>query len=44
LLAQNVDDVPFDLRNIRFIQYEYTPRGMREFEQRLAATLKETLD
>lgn len=43
LITQNVDDVPFDLRPIRFIQYEYTPRGMLEFEQSLAETLKETL-
>ena len=39
LITQNNDDVPFDLRDIRFIKYEFTPRGMAAFE----ATLKETL-
>jgi hypothetical protein len=40
LITQATDDVPFDLRHIRFIHYEYTPRGMKEFEEKLARTLK----
>ena len=40
LITQSSDDVPFDLRHIRFIEYEYTPRGMELFEQRLAETLR----
>jgi hypothetical protein len=31
LISQNIEDVPFDLRHIRCIVYQYTPRGMREF-------------
>ena len=40
LITQNSDDVPFDLRHLRYIQYEFTPRGMKLFEQSLAETLK----
>jgi hypothetical protein len=39
LITQDRDDVPFDLRHLRYIEYEYTPPGMRRFE----ASLKETL-
>ena len=35
LTTQNIDDVPFDLRHLRHIQYTYTPRGMEAFEQQL---------
>lgn len=40
LITQNNDDVPFDVKNIRYIQYEYTPRGMQQFELKLTETLK----
>jgi hypothetical protein len=43
LITQSNDDVPFDIRHLRYIQYEYTPRGMRIFEKRLADTLKTEL-
>lgn len=39
LIAQTIDDVPFDLRSQRVIVYQYTPRGMREMERSLWATL-----
>ena len=39
LITQNDSDVPFDLQAIRYIQYEYTPRGMMLFEKALAQTL-----
>lgn len=39
LITQRIEDVPFDLRHLRHIQYEYTPRGMIVFEQRLKATI-----
>ena len=39
LIAQSADDVPFDVRHIRYIEYSFTPRGMSEFELRLADTL-----
>ncbi|MEK7755216.1 MAG: hypothetical protein AAB654_25045 [Acidobacteriota bacterium] len=39
LISQSLDDVPFDLRHLRVIVYEFTPRGMADFEERLRATL-----
>jgi hypothetical protein len=44
LITQNRDDVPFDLQAIRYLHYEYTPRGMAAFEQSLAQTLKAELE
>lgn len=44
LITQNKEDVPFDLRHIRYIRYEFTPRGMELFERSLANTLKTELD
>jgi nucleoside 2-deoxyribosyltransferase len=41
LITQNNDDVPFDIRHLRYIQYDYTPRGMRIFEKRLTDTLSQ---
>lgn len=38
LITQN-EDVPFDVRHIRHIRYQYTPRGMLEFEEILASTI-----
>jgi hypothetical protein len=39
LITQSIDDVPFDLRYLRCIQYQYTPRGVEAFEQELKKTL-----
>jgi hypothetical protein len=39
LITQDPDDVPFDLRHLRHIEYEYTPPGMRQFEISLRQTL-----
>lgn len=39
LLAQSIDDIPFDLRHRRVLLYDYTPRGCK----RLEAALKENL-
>lgn len=39
LITRDQEDVPFDLRHRRYIRYEFTPRGMRDFE----ATLKRTI-
>jgi hypothetical protein len=41
LITQNQDDVPFDLRHIRYIQYDYTPPGMIKFENTLTTTISE---
>ena len=43
LLTQIVEDVPFDLRHIRFIKYELTRRGMQKFEEDLLATLRDEI-
>jgi hypothetical protein len=39
LITQN-QEVPFDVRHIRHLRYEFTPRGMRTFEAALRATLE----
>jgi hypothetical protein len=39
LTTQSRDDVPFDLRHLRYIEYEYTPPGMRQYEAALTETL-----
>jgi hypothetical protein len=40
LTTQSADDVPFDLRHLRYIEYEYTPPGMGRFEATLTETLR----
>jgi hypothetical protein len=40
LISQREEDVPFDLRHIRYIKYDYTPRGMTIFEKVSRATLE----
>jgi len=40
LLAQSIDDVPSDLRQLRIILYEFKPRGMQKLEEDLAATIR----
>jgi hypothetical protein len=40
LITQDENDVPFDIRHIRFFKYEFTPRGMKKLEEVLVATLK----
>lgn len=40
LLTQSQEDVPFDLRHLRIIQYEFTPSGMKVFETRLEKTIR----
>lgn len=36
LIAQSLDDVPYDLQQFRVIIYENTPDGMDQFEENLA--------
>jgi hypothetical protein len=43
LISQNKEDIPFDIQYIRYILYEYTPRGMREFEKTLTSTIESEL-
>src|SRR5262249_40430676 len=44
LLTQNAEDVPFDVRHVRFIAYSFTPHGMVEFDRVLTETLQTVLD
>ena len=39
-ITQNSEDIPFDIRHIRYIKYEYTPRGMTNFEMELEKFIK----
>ena len=43
LITQSIADVPFDLRHLRCIVYEYVPRGMATFEQNLTNTVANIL-
>jgi hypothetical protein len=44
LIAQSKNDIPFDIQHIRTILYSFTPRGMRDFEDALEATIKSELE
>lgn len=44
LVTQNLDDVPFDLRHLRVLQYAYNPRGMVDFEKALEQTIREIIE
>jgi hypothetical protein len=39
LLTQTIDDVPFDLRHLRVIVYDLTPRGRWKLEENLMKTI-----
>ncbi|MFX1294270.1 MAG: hypothetical protein ACFFD2_05355 [Promethearchaeota archaeon] len=43
LITQNAEDVPSDLKHLRYIEYELTKAGMKEFEKKLSETLKQEL-
>ena len=43
LIAQSMDDVPFDLRHLRCVVYEYTPRGTATLEENLKNTVLNVL-
>lgn len=43
-IAQSIDDIPSDLRHLRFIVYQYTPPGMQKFEADLTKTLQSELE
>ena len=42
LITQSMDDVPFDLKHLRCIVYEYTPRGTQTLEENLKNTVCQT--
>jgi hypothetical protein len=39
LITQNENDVPFDVQQLRYIKYDYTPRGTIEFENQLRTAI-----
>lgn len=43
LIAQDIEDIPFDIRHRRVIKYEYTPRGMKQFEEELKKAIRRIL-
>jgi hypothetical protein len=43
LIAQSIDDIPFDIRHLRVIIYKYTPLGMKDFETKLENTIRTVL-
>jgi hypothetical protein len=43
LISQTREDIPFDIQHIRYLIYEFTPRGMLEFEKKLTATIQSEL-
>jgi hypothetical protein len=44
LITQKSEDVPFDLRHLRYIPYQLTPRGMKQFEEAFEETVRNVLD
>lgn len=40
LTAQTKSDIPFDVHHLRTIIYDFTPRGMQEYEKSLRTTLE----
>lgn len=40
LITQTMDDVPFDLKHLRCIIYNNSPRGMKTFEDQLELTVR----
>ncbi len=39
MITQSIDDIPFDIRHLRVIQYKYNPRGMAKFEAALKTAI-----
>jgi len=44
LITQKSEDVPFDVRHLRYLEYTFTPRGMVDFERALGETLRNVLN
>ncbi len=44
LITQTMEDIPFDVRSYRVIEYQYTPPGMAKFEETLTKTLQTELE
>ncbi len=44
LLSQSMSDVPFDLRHLRVLVYEYTPKGCKKLEVSIAENVNAMLN
>ena len=44
LISEDIDDIPFDLRGLRTISYEYTPDKMIEFKENLIKAIDTILN
>lgn len=40
IMTQSIEDVPFDLKHMRCIVYSFTPRGVKELEEKLTGTIR----
>lgn len=43
LITQNIDDIPFDLRHLRHLYYEYVPHSISTFEDELNLAIQSSL-
>ena len=43
LLTQRGEDVPFDVTHLRYVKYEYTPRGVVRLRETLTGTIQSLL-
>jgi hypothetical protein len=43
MITQSIDDVPFDLKHLRCVEYEYKPHEVRTFTDALVKTLNNVL-
>jgi hypothetical protein len=44
LLAQSIEDVPFDLRHRRVCLYNYSPKGCKELEKEIVEHIRAILN
>ena len=44
MITQNIEDIPFDIRYLRYIKYEYNLRGMSKFEADLKKAIANLLE
>jgi len=44
IITQNEDDIPFDIKQLRYLQYDYTPSGMSKFEDILKLFIEKQLE
>jgi hypothetical protein len=40
LMTQDLEDIPFDIRHLRRIEYTFTPRGAKVMEEQLRSAIE----